>query len=381
MAHIRRKGPSWVVDYRDPRGKGRSKSFRTKAEARRFEAAVETAKNRGEWRDPRSGKVVFGRWMDTNRETWHGLSDSTTFQREGFVRTHIAPRWGQAPIGAITQLEVQGWVNALVAQGLSASTVRQVYQVFQRAMAGAVRSGLVASSPCQGIALPREAHNEMHFLAPEQVEALADAADPHGALILSAAYTGLRWGELVGLRRKHIHMLKSEVQVAEQLTEVNGRLAFKAPKTPQSRRIVSLPHFLVEVLARHLEGASTDSDALVFVGRDGKPLRRSNFRSRIWKPALELAGLNSELRFHDLRHTHVAFCIAQGMSEFRIMRRLGHTSIKTTLDRYGHLLPEEDDAFREGLDALYRASRAGFSPDSSGSKVVALPSTGGESGL
>jgi integrase len=91
------------------------------------------------------------------------------------------------------------------------------------------------------------------------------------------------------------------------------------------------------------------------------------------------------LRFHDLRHTHVAFCIAQGMREYRIMRRLGHSSIKTTLDRYGHLLPEEDDAFRDGLDALYRDAKArphvvrALYDDNS--EVVEMPAAGGESAL
>jgi integrase len=115
---------------------------------------------------------------------------------------------------------------------------------------------------------------------------------------------------------------------------------------------VSIPDFLVEMLARQAE--SKRSDDLVFVGRDGAPLRRSNFNRRHWKPAVERAGLPSALRFHDLRHTHVAFLIAQGWDAYRISRRLGHSSIKTTLDRYGHLLPDEDD---EGLARAGRSLR------------------------
>lgn len=105
-----------------------------------------------------------------------------------------------------------------------------------------------------------------------------------------------------------------------------------------------------------LESHSGGPNDLIFVGRDGGPLRRTNFRKRHWLPALERAELPMELRFHDLRHTCAALLIAQGAHPKEIQARLGHSSITTTLDRYGHLFPSLDERLSIGLDELFRRS-------------------------
>jgi integrase len=208
----------------------------------------------------------------------------------------------------------------------------------------------------------------MHFLTAEQVRALAGALGEFSTLVYAAAYTGLRWGELAGLRIGRLHMLRGELEVAEQLTEVAGHLSFKAPKA-KSGRIVGMPAFLVDMLARHLEGRA-DPSPLVFVGRDGAPLRRSNFAKRFWKPAVARAGLPPTLRFHDLRHTCVAFLIDLGMQQYDVMRHLGHASIKTTIDVYGHRFPNRDGALRAGLHETYKRSLAASPRPGQGADVV-----------
>jgi integrase len=178
-------------------------------------------------------------------------------------------------------------------------------------------------------------------------------------LIYAAGYLGLRWGELAGLKRARVNLLKQVVEVVVILTEVKGRLDFGLPKTKASRRSVSVPGFLNEMLSEHLEHRPGGPETLVFVGRDGAPLRRSNFRKRHWLPALKTSGLPEDLRFHDLRHTAVSFLIAQGAHPKEIQARLGHSSITTTLDRYGHLFPSLDERLREGLEDLFQqANRA-----------------------
>jgi integrase len=363
MAHIedrRRQGRGWRVRYRDPAGRERSRSFRRRVDAEKFLISIEYAKMRGEWVDPRSSNTRIEEFAAQHRLSWHRLSESTAELRDGLMRNHVLPAWSGHRIGNIRQLEVQSWVNDLVGKGLAPSTIRQTYACFERIMRAAVVARLVHASPCQNIQLPRDVSREMHFLSHDQVSLLGTAIGPeYEPLVYFAAYTGLRWGETVGLKIKRIHLLRAEIEVVEQLAEVNGRQYFKQPKTRQSRRIIGLPAFLVDMLARHLDTRpEDDSEALVFVGPKGTALRRSNFARRFWKPAAARAGLPTDLRFHDLRHTCVAFLIDLGMQQYDVMRHLGHSSIKTTIDLYGHKFPNRDGELRRGLDSLYRHSLA-----------------------
>src|SRR4030095_1860803 len=147
------------------------------------------------------------------------------------------------------------------------------------------------------------------FLTPAEVAALADVIRlPYRALVLVGAYGGLRIGELAGLRRRRVDLLRGTVQVAEIVVEVQGVLHVGPPKTRASRRTVGLPRFVVEELAAHLAGPG-DPEGFVFTAPQGGPLRLLTFRTRVWRPAIRAAGLEG-LRIHDLRHTAVALWIA-----------------------------------------------------------------------
>lgn len=186
------------------------------------------------------------------------------------------------------------------------------------------------------------------FLSPAELDRLVRAVDTHHrALVQTAAGTGLRWGELAGLPRARLDLLRRRLEVAQTLEDVNGQLSIGVPKTSGSRRFVSLPPTPVTVLTGHLEGHSSE---LVFTGSDGTPLRRSNFHARVWRPAVAAAALPPRTRFHDLRHTHVALLIAAGVPMKAIQARLGHASIVMTMDRYGHLLADVDEQLLAGLE-------------------------------
>jgi integrase len=171
---------------------------------------------------------------------------------------------------------------------------------------------------------------------------------------------------LAGLRRRRVDLLRRTVEVAEIVTEVRGELLVGPPKTRASRRRVGLPRAVTGELARHL-GMLGDLDELVFTAPQGGPLRVTAFRARVWRPATRAAGLDG-LRIHDLRHTAVALWIAAGANPKEVSARAGHASVSFTLDRYGHLYPEADDALRARLDAFYATGRP-----SPGDTVVELP--------
>ena len=173
-------------------------------------------------------------------------------------------------------------------------------------------------------------------------------------MVLTAAYTGLRFGELAVLRIERLDTLRKTVRVEENLAEVRGEFLFKPPKSDASRRTVSVPSFVVEELAQHL-AIHADGTGQMFSAASGGPIRRTNFRRRIWLPAVR-ASVGEPCTFHDLRHTHAALLIAQGEHPKVIQERLGHAPIKTTLDTYGHLFDGLDEAAAERLDASWRDS-------------------------
>ena len=177
---------------------------------------------------------------------------------------------------------------------------------------------------------------------------------PYRALVFVGAYGGLRIGELAGLRRSRVDLAAGTVDVAENLTEVQGKLHSGPPTTRASRRRVSLPAGVLTELAEHLGLGGRPTD-YVFRSPAGGPLRINAFRRRIWTPATVAAGLQG-LRVHDLRHTAVALWIAAGASPKEVAQRAGHTSVSFVLDRYGHLFPESDAALRDRLDVLFRGA-------------------------
>ncbi len=362
MAHIedrREQGRGWRVRYRAPDGRERSRSFRRKADAERFAVSVESSMLRGEWIDPRLGKTTFGEWAARWMPTTAALKPKTRAGYESLLRTYLIPRFGHAPLARIEPVQVHEWIADLVASGLSPSRIRQCYFLLSNILKAALESGYIARTPCVGVKLPRVTGAEMRFLTADEVARLADAITrPYAPLVYLLAYGGTRWGEAVALRRGRCELLRSRIQVRESLADVDGHLHFGATKTYETR-FVSLPRFLVEMLARHLaENVTAEAVSLVFAAPGGGPLRHANFRGRVWRPALRTAGLPEGLRIHDLRHTCAALLISRGAHPKAIQQHLGHSSITVTMDRYGHLFPDDMSHLAEDLDGLHRRSLA-----------------------
>jgi integrase len=302
------------------------------------------------------GKVLFRDWLGEWWATTTNLRPKTRDRDELLLRRLALPSFGAVPLAAISQRDVRAWVAELSARGLAPATVQKAYQLLGKVMGAAVDAGMLAQTPCRRVPLPKVEREEMRFLTPAEVATLADAIQPrYRALVLVGAYGGLRIGELAGLRRSRVDLLRGTVQVAEIVVEVRGVLHIGPPKTRASRRTVGLPRFVVEELAAHLDSPG-DPEAFVFTAPQGGPLRVTAFRARVWRPATRAAGLDG-LRIHDLRHTAVALWIAAGANPKEVAARAGHASVSFTLDRYGHLYPEADTALRDRLDALYGSAQ------------------------
>jgi len=190
-----------------------------------------------------------------------------------------------------------------LARGVSAGHLGGSW--FPNVLSAAVNEGVLALSPARGVNLPPLVRDEMRFLSPAQIRELAEAIDPlYSALVLAAGYSGLRFGELAALKSGRVDFGEGTLSVVETLGYVSGHLVAGPPKTAAARRIVALPRFLVDVLKQPMAMFPGDDD-LVFPSSGGGSMRASNFRRRYWQPAVE-TSVGSPMRFHDLRHSHVA---------------------------------------------------------------------------
>jgi integrase len=277
------------------------------------------------------------------------------------MRSRVLPAFGDWPIGKVKPLDVRAWISSLEAAGLAPTTVRKAYQLLARVFDDAVEDGLLPITPCRNVRLPSEARPDPGALTPEDVEKLAGTVpERYRALLLLGAYSGLRWGELCGLRVDRVDMLRRRIDISEILVEVNGTLSFGPPKTAKSRGRIGFPPFLAELLAEHI-ARYPDSDRdrrLMFTSDEGTPLRRSNFRRRVWLPALERVGLPTATHFHALRHATASWLIHAGANPLEVAERLRHSRVTTTLQVYGHLFDGTDDR----LDAMLEASRPNSRP-------------------
>lgn len=350
----------WLARYVGPDRKRISQSFKLKVEAERWLLSQQTNLLRGEWVDPRAGQVTFAEWAEHVSGTRRGIAASTRARDESYLRSLILPTFGRLPLSAIKPELFDSWISGLVDAGKAPATISKAYQLASAILDQAVRRQKLAASPARlrTVELPKVAASEMRTLQPGQVEALAAAVPARfRALVLTAAYAGLRWGEAVALDRFAFSVPGRSVTVSRSLSEVSGHLSFTSPKTDSSKRRVSLPAGLVAELVEHIDQYAPEDGGLIFTSTHGLPIRRTNWRARVWLPAVA-ATVGQPMRFHDLRHSHAAMLIAQGAHPKVIQGRLGHSKISTTLDTYGHLWDGLDEAAADTLDALIMAPRS-----------------------
>jgi len=346
----------WRARYRGPDGKERSRVFARKVDAERWLRTEVGKLDRGEWVDPGAGSVTVAEWS----ETWlRGLGDVKPKTREGYeslLRSRVLPVFGDTQIRRVGPGEVREWVAGMLAEGLSPARVRAARQVLSAMLAQAVDDGLIVRNPVERVKAPSVRPRRQRFLTAAEVESLAAAAEDRqvgaGTLVRFLAWTGLRWGEAVALRRRAVDLESRRVWVREAATEVSGRLSFGSPKTHETRTVV-LPRFLAEHLAG-LVGARKPDD-LVFTAPGGGPLRSSNFRRDVWLPATAAVGLDG-LLVHDLRDTAASLMIASGASVKAVQRALGHATAAMTLDVYGGLFDEDLEALADRLDTRFAAT-------------------------
>lgn len=276
----------------------------------------------------------------------------------------------------LSQIAVREWVAKLTTSGgrggrpLSPSQVRQAYGALRQVMEAATDNGLVVASPCRRVSLPRMPDTEPRILTTAQVESLAAALPaPLRALPLLLAYGGLRIGEALALRRRHIDLLRKRLLVAESVSEVAGRMSYGSTKT-QQQRVVPLPSSVASDLAAHLAAFVVfDADAYLFTGRTGRPKRPSSLEGA-WRRALVAADL-VDVTPHDLRATCASW-VAADAGILEAARRLGHARASVTTRHYARPEDGGDVLVASRLDAARQ--RCAAQADSSRSEAGGVAS-------
>lgn len=217
----------------------------------------------------------------------------------------------------------------------------------------------IGRSPCRRIKLPEEGPVDHHIITPEELRALAAAVgDETSPMVYLAAVLGLRWGECAGLQVGGIDFLNKTITVDRQLTRgAHGRMVEGAPKW-QSSRAMAVPDALIDVLAEHLQRrdlTGAKPEAHVFASPDGEPLHYSNWRQRVWLPAIEAAGLRG-FTFHALRTANTTAMVALGVDVKTAQTRAGHKQASTTLNIYARPTVVADRLAADRLGGYFLAA-------------------------
>ncbi|MFI7492968.1 tyrosine-type recombinase/integrase [Micromonospora echinaurantiaca] len=331
MAWVEKRGLRYRVRLRMPDGTVTTDSvhdIRADAVIRAKEIDVEVA--RDNFIDPRGGRIPLTDWVTIWAAT-HQAAPATWAAYRSHLRLHILPALGPLPLVDIRRQHVKTLAVTL-GRRLAPRSVTDVIMVLSMILQEAVEDRRIPFNPCRGIRIPKGIRAERPHATADQVAAIAARqARPGDALmILTAAYTGMRWGELAGLHRDNVDLAVGSIHVHPEvgaLHEVNGKLFLGPPKTNDSVRHIRLPRFLTNLLATHL---TDHPHGTVFPGARGYHQRRSNFNRRAWTPAVAgdpkrgIPPVLTGMHFHDLRHTHKTWLIEDGIPEIAQARRLGH---------------------------------------------------------
>ncbi len=349
----KRKDDRWEGRYTAGRapetGKAIYKNVLAKTQKECKEKLIQAIKECEQVDTVKSEQYTVGQWMDVWFENWAKVkvrpSSHQTYR--GYIENHIKPRIGDVPLAKLTTLDLQklykdllngGRVERMEAKhqpkGLSAKTVRNINQVISSAMDFAKEQRLILTNPTDGCALPKPAHKEMKTLSADQLAAFLREAKESGVfeLYYIELATGLRRGELLGLKWSDIDFNQGVLHIRRQIARIGGEVVEAPLKTENSYRTLPIGADAVGILLEQRKRTHSD---YVFPSPKGGPISPDSVLHMLHR-VLKRAGL-PEVRFHDLRHTFATLALQNGVDIKTVSGMLGHYSAGFTLDTYAHV--------------------------------------------
>ncbi len=361
MACVTKRRGTWILDYREAHGKRHWETTDlSKKEAQLLRAQRLQEIHRGEYQAKREERTFDG--LAEAYLAGHvrvNVRATTATDYEGNIRRHILPYFKGHKIRHITPEQVEQFRAYLLENGVGRRTVNKCHTLLSGILRYGIRYRWLIHNPAAEVPKLRAGTERRdgpiaeNILTPSEVQRLLVAVDERWyMLLLMAVSTGLRQGELLGLQWGDIDWRNKEVHVRRQYTSGH----FSELKTKHSRRKVGLGNELLNALRGWKLRCPKGQFDLVFPNGVGNPENHGNVLRRGFYPTLRRAKLH-HVRFHDLRHTYASFLIAKNVHPKRMQALMGHSSIKVTMDVYGHLMKDADNQAAEQIADLIFGSK------------------------
>lgn len=333
-------------------------TFKTKAEARAYLAAYRHQVEEGTWRKSKSGEQLFGpfalRWFESHQAS---LKETTSVKYETNLRVHILPTFGNKPLNKIKSIDVNEWITTQIKSGLAPASIKYNHACLRMVMNEALRSELIERNPCQFTKLPRNNSKEPFILTIPEARAIMEAAPiRYYSFIGVLAFCGLRLGEAIALKVKHLDLENGQLRVEDTITMAGSKTIYGVTKTFQNR-YVSIPSFLIDSLRDHVaEFTDGEADSYVFTSEGGKFIDGHNFRHRTWARTCTPLVASGQLRemplIKDLRASCASW-VAASSGIIEAAKRLGHSSTSTTVKHYARAIKGKDTEVARELDLSF----------------------------
>jgi integrase len=349
---------NWQARYLGPGGIEHTapETFATERDADDFLAEVQTDMRRGNWLNPDAGQVEF-RVYATKWVEERDLKPRSRQEYDRTLRLHILPILGGKALAQLKPPVIRSWRKTLQDNEVGKSTVAKSYRILKAILNTAVDDELIRRNPCRIAGAGQDKAEERPTATLDEVFRIASTIQPrYRLLVWLACFASLRFGELIGLRRRHVFPDVPELKVAIATGELDGGIQYDDdPKSDAGKRTIALPAAIATEISEHLKVfALPGPDGRLFVGPQGGIPTRRNF-NRVWKKALKAAQVNPDLHLHDLRHTGATLA-GQQASLKELMARIGHSSTRAAMI-YQHATRERDHAIAAALDLMIQEAR------------------------
>ncbi|MGG3925653.1 tyrosine-type recombinase/integrase [Metabacillus fastidiosus] len=349
-----------VKDHNGKRKTIKKRGFKGKTEARNAEAAARTEWNKGTYIDPSTllYKDYVTDWLKNKQD----ISDKTRITNEGHIKNHINPILGEIPLQKINIMHIEKFIQSMQEKGLSQGTVKKIFNFVQTSFNSAYRKEIIAKNPFALLdksSKPRPGRARVDYWTKEEIKIFLESVDHRNKIIfILAIYTGMRQGEILGLRWRDVDFENAQIRIRQTL-DYKGEIQEKV-KTDAGYRSISASESLLAELKKHrtliekekLAAEEYFDHDLVVCRKNGRPTCVTNFH-RFWKRRTKKVNVR-QIRFHDLRHTCASLLLSSNIHPKIVQEMLGHSSIKVTMDTYSHLMPNMQKDAVAALDELLK---------------------------
>ena len=324
----------------------KKRGFKTKTEARNAERNAKLEWDKGTYTDP--SNILFGEFIEDWLKKKNDISPETRHTNEGHLRNHVIPSLGSIPLQKINADHIEDFILELQGKGMADGTVRKIFNLVQTCFKYAQKRELIGKNPfdlLENGSKPKQSNPKVDYWTKDEVKEFFSNLDHRlRILFILAIYTGMRRGEILGLRWEDIDFGNNQFRIFRSSRPLQGLT--KSVKTVSGYRTITFSGVVKSELIKHLEllkeekelfGNEYEDNNLVVCQPNGRRISLGNF-TRFWKSIVDRTGMRY-IRFHDLRHTCASLLLSADVHPKVVQEQLGHSSIRVTMDKYSHMMP------------------------------------------